>query len=130
MVVRMIFAAFPVLMRLHRWFYFWRNELIFHLIFDVRRGFVQKYIRGMFVKHIQEVVQDQQIAHKLTPDYGIGCKRITPSDHYLQAFNLPHVHLISEKIDKLDETGIWTLDGSKSEVDVIIMATGMVLHVF
>ena len=34
--------------------------------------------------HIKRVVKDQVLAEKLTPDYDLGCKRITPSDTYLQ----------------------------------------------
>ena len=34
--------------------------------------------------HIKRVVKDQALAEKLTPNYDLGCKRITPSDTYLQ----------------------------------------------
>ena len=34
--------------------------------------------------HIKKVVKDPALAEKLTPNYDLGCKRITPSDTYLQ----------------------------------------------
>ena len=34
--------------------------------------------------HIKRVVKDPALAEKLTPNYDLGCKRITPSDTYLQ----------------------------------------------
>ena len=32
------------------------------------------------------------------PDYDMGCKRITPSDTYLKAFNRDNVHLLTDKV--------------------------------
>ena len=42
--------------------------------------------------HIKRVVKDPALAEKLTPNYDLGCKRITPSDTYLQV-RLPHYFL-------------------------------------
>jgi hypothetical protein len=33
------------------------------------------------------MLQDPETCKKLIPNYDMGCKRITPSDTYLQAFN-------------------------------------------
>jgi hypothetical protein len=32
-------------------------------------------------------MQDPELSKKLIPNYDMGCKRITPSDTYLAAFN-------------------------------------------
>ena len=42
--------------------------------------------------HIKRVVKDPALAEKLTPNYDLGCKRITPSDTYLQV-RLSHYSL-------------------------------------
>jgi len=77
--------------------------------------------------HIKRVVKDPALAEKLTPNYDLGCKRITPSDtylqvrlsmvisrllvgfpqilniflHSLQAFNKDFVSLITSRIERL-----------------------------
>ena len=53
----------------------------------------------------------------------LGCKRVTPSDTYLSAFNLSNVHLITDKIEKLNSNGIKTIK-DQYDLDVIIYATG------
>ena len=44
-------------------------------------------------KTIRRTINDPKIAEKMTPKYPLGCKRMTPSDSYLQTFNLSHVSL-------------------------------------
>ena len=68
-------------------------------------------------------VKDKEVADKLLPRYELGCKRITPSDTYLKAYNNPNVHLITDKIEKLTEKGVKT-EKQEHEFDVILMATG------
>ena len=70
------------------------------------------------------VVNDAELAKKLTPSYDMGCKRITPSDDYLQTFNLDNVTLVTETIEEVTENGIKTCDGKIHEVDTIVYATG------
>ena len=38
-------------------------------------------------RNVGKVVTDPAVAAKLTPGYAMGCKRITPSDHYWKVFN-------------------------------------------
>ena len=45
--------------------------------------------------------KDPETARKLTPSYDMGCKRITPSDDYLQAFNSEKVSLVTEGITEV-----------------------------
>ena len=127
-ILQSLFAAFPFLMRLHRWFYFWRGEFRFYLMFDVRREFLKEKVRELTTSHICKVVKDPEIAKKLTPKYDMGCKRITPSDTYLQSFNLPNVHLITDPVDRMHEKGLVTKtkegDEKSYDFDVIVLATG------
>ena len=44
------------------------------------------------------MIKDKELASRLIPDYDMGCKRITPSDTYLQAFNRDNVHLVTDKV--------------------------------
>jgi len=125
--IQTLFAWIPFTNILHRYFIFWRNELRFWAIF-VKDGVISKFlsplVHKLVRKHIKMVVNDAELAKKLTPSYDMGCKRITPSDDYLQTFNLDNVTLVTETIEEVTENGIKTCDGKIHEVDTIVYATG------
>ena len=78
----------------------------------------------VLTKHTMTEVFDGETAKKLTPSYEVGCKRITPSNGYLQSFNRDNVTLVTDGIDHITENGIKTRDGTLYEVDTIVYATG------
>ncbi|XP_023329259.1 uncharacterized protein LOC111701982 [Eurytemora carolleeae] len=125
--VKTIFNLFPFTNTLLRYFYFWRNEFRFRIIFTKSAWITQKLsavvhkqVRG----YCQMMIKDKELASKLIPDYDMGCKRITPSDTYLQAFNKDNVHLVTDKISEITETCVRTADGREHEIDALIYATG------
>jgi cation diffusion facilitator CzcD-associated flavoprotein CzcO len=69
-------------------------------------------------------VRDRETAAKLLPGYGLGCKRPTTSNAYLQAFNRDNVRLVTQPIERVCPDGIVTNDQTLHEVDTIILATG------
>jgi cation diffusion facilitator CzcD-associated flavoprotein CzcO len=69
-------------------------------------------------------VPDAALRARLTPDYGLGCKRPTVSNSYLRTFTQPHVELVTDPIEAITATGVRTADGRHREVDVIVLATG------
>jgi cation diffusion facilitator CzcD-associated flavoprotein CzcO len=69
-------------------------------------------------------VRDPELRRRLTPDYGLGCKRPSVSSSYLKTFNLGHVHLVTEPIDRITPTGIQTSSGEEQPADVLVLATG------
>ena len=101
-LVKTMFAWLPIANTLHRYFIFWRHEARFKMVFELD-GIIAKVNRQvcycnpdpipssstlqlfsplahwMFRRHIKKVVKNPEIASKLTPTYGMGCKRITPS---------------------------------------------------
>ena len=85
-------------------------------------------IHKLVKAHIRHVVKDSVVANHLTPNYSMGCKRITPSDEYLQTFNKDNVKLVTSKIEKITAKGIVTAEGHEHEVDTIIYATGFDLE--
>ena len=74
--------------------------------------------------HLFRQVRDPELRRKLTPDYSFGCKRPTFSNDYFPTFTKPHVHLETETIERIDETGIVTADGERRDIDVLVLATG------
>lgn len=75
-------------------------------------------------RHLQRSIKDPELRARLTPDYSFGCKRPTFSNDYYPTFTKPHVRLETETIASIDESGITTADGRRTEVDVLVLATG------
>ena len=74
--------------------------------------------------HLRRQVSDPVVRDKLTPRYGLGCKRPAFSNTYLAAFNRPNVELVTDAIDAVEPSGVRTADGVLHEVDMLILATG------
>ncbi|KQY56019.1 monooxygenase [Aeromicrobium sp. Root495] len=75
-------------------------------------------------RHLERQVKDPETRRKLTPDYSFGCKRPTFSNTYYPTFNEPHVHLETTPIDRVEPDAIVTTDGTRHEVDTLVLATG------
>lgn len=75
-------------------------------------------------RHLKSQVKDRELRAKLTPDYDFGCKRPTFSNTYFPTFTKPHVDLETTTIDHVDAAGIVTIDGSRADLDVLVLATG------
>jgi cation diffusion facilitator CzcD-associated flavoprotein CzcO len=86
--------------------------------------FVQKAIEAYNKRWLRKSVRDPELRRKLTPDYGMGCKRPSVSNRYLRSFNRDNVELMTEPIDRITPTGVTTADGAERDVDVLVLATG------
>jgi len=125
--VKVLFSWVPLANRLYRYRIFWEHELRFRILFTREKWITQRlasYVHGLVKRYINYAVKDPELREKLTPDYHMGCKRITPSDTYLKTFNKENVKLVTEKIAKITESGIETEDGKQYEFDTIVYATG------
>jgi cyclohexanone monooxygenase len=82
-----------------------------------------EYVRNK----IRTIVQDPQVAERLTPrDHPIGTKRICVDTDYYATYNLPHVTLHDLRADPLESftaTGVKTAQQTYA-LDVIVFATG------
>ncbi len=74
--------------------------------------------------HLRYQVRDPELRRKLTPDYDFGCKRPTFSNSFYPTFNRPNVHLETAKIGHIEPDGIVTVDGRRTAIDTLILATG------
>ncbi|MDP9118217.1 MAG: NAD(P)/FAD-dependent oxidoreductase [Actinomycetota bacterium] len=74
--------------------------------------------------HLRRQITDPQLRRKLTPDYSFGCKRPTFSNDYYPAFTKDHVRLETDRISHIDEHGVVTADGRRTDIDVLVLATG------
>ncbi|MBU6329016.1 MAG: NAD(P)/FAD-dependent oxidoreductase [Acidobacteria bacterium] len=75
---------------------------------------------------VESIVADPVTAEALKPWYRQLCKRPCFHDDYLQAFNLPNVHLVDTDgrgVERIDATGVWVA-GEHIDLDCLIFASG------
>ncbi|KAK4234524.1 hypothetical protein C8A03DRAFT_18594 [Achaetomium macrosporum] len=77
---------------------------------------------------VDSIVKDPETAAKLKAWYPSWCKRPTFSDEYLQAFNLPNVHLVDtdgKGVESATANGL-VVAGKEYPLDILILGTGYV----
>ncbi|KAJ6640762.1 Baeyer-Villiger monooxygenase, partial [Pseudolycoriella hygida] len=121
--VKFIFRHFPVVMRLFRYIIFTVHELLYSAF---RPGsLMYRLISRVSKAYRQNVLKNHKhLWDDLTPKYTIGCKRVILSEQYYPAMARPNVQLHTSPIDNIVDQTIYTKDGSKNEIDVLILATG------
>jgi cation diffusion facilitator CzcD-associated flavoprotein CzcO len=66
-----------------------------------------------------------ELIKKMIPTYfGIGCRRPTPGNGYLEALVSPNVTAYTEEVREITPAGFIDYEGKEHEVDIIICATG------
>lgn len=85
---------------------------------------LNRAVEKMALRHLHRQVRDPETRRKLTPDYSFGCKRPTFSNTYFPTFNRDNVHLETTPIARIEPDGIVTTDGSRTEIDTLVLATG------
>lgn len=85
---------------------------------------IVKYYEKVGKAYLERAVKDPVTRAKLTPQYGMGCKRPSVSNSYLQTFNRSNVSLVTEGIERVTTQGVQTRDGQLHELDILICATG------
>lgn len=69
-------------------------------------------------------IRDPELRRQLTPDYDLGCKRPTFSNRYYRTFTKPTVHLQTSGIAEIEPDGIVANDGTRTQIDTLVLATG------
>lgn len=87
-------------------------------------GFFNSLAARLAKRHLERQVKDPETRRKLTPDYSFGCKRPTFSNTYYPTFNEPHVHLETTPIERIEPDAVVTTDGTRHEIDTLVLATG------
>ena len=75
---------------------------------------------------IREIVQDPDVAERLSPHSSIFCKRLCADTNYFATYNRDNVQLVdvnASPIVEMTETGLRTSD-AEYELDCIVSATG------
>jgi cation diffusion facilitator CzcD-associated flavoprotein CzcO len=117
------FARFPALLRASRFLQYATSELLGPMIFlDAPR--LSALGERMSLQHLHAQVSDPVLREKLRPHFQFGCKRILVSDDYWASFERENVELVTDAIDRIDREGFVTKDGTRHDVDAIVLATG------
>ncbi|KRD05606.1 monooxygenase [Mycobacterium sp. Root265] len=126
-LAKKVFARIPATQRVLRWF----TDSVYEVMVSI--GVVHfKTFRGrgnisaadLSKLHRFITIRDKDLRRRLTPDYDFGCKRPTFSNGYYRAFTRDNVHLQDAGIDHVQSDGIVGKDGTKVEIDTLVLATG------
>jgi cation diffusion facilitator CzcD-associated flavoprotein CzcO len=126
-LAKKLFARVPATQRVLRWF----TDSVYEVMVSI--GVVHyKTFRGrgnisaadLSKLHRFITIRDKDLRRRLTPDYDFGCKRPTFSNGYYRAFTRDNVHLQDAGIDHLQSDGIVGKDGTKVQIDTLVLATG------
>ncbi|XP_037030697.1 FAD-binding monooxygenase ktnD-like isoform X1 [Bradysia coprophila] len=121
--LKLFFFYIPFLMWLYRCLVFMLYELFQPAYYC--GSFMNKLVYKVTKAYRQrELKKHEHLLNDLTPTYAFGCKRVTLTEGYYAAMTSPNVHLHSSHIDKIVDRTIYTKNGMKEEIDVLILATG------
>lgn len=84
---------------------------------DRHRIFMERHIRN-------ELGADSPLLAKVIPDYPPYGKRILIDNAWYKMLKRPNVELVTDQIAEITPAGIVTADGTLTEVDAIVYATG------
>ena len=86
---------------------------------------VQNWIfRNVTKTYLRLSIRDKELREKLTPDYGVGCKRIVVNFTFYPAIQKPNAHLVTEGIERIEPGGVRLRTGELVELDALVLATG------
>jgi len=72
----------------------------------------------------EKLATKPHILESLLPNFGVGCRRLTPGPGYLEALSEDNVDFINKPISKATDTALVLQNGEKKELDILVCATG------
>jgi len=112
----------PSYQRLLRLALYWAHEA--QAVGLAKKPRLMKPLELLARAKLRLAVRDPGLRRRLTPDYGIGCKRILLSNNYHSVFRHDHVRLVTAGIAEVRANSIVTTGGAVHDADVIVLATG------
>lgn len=73
---------------------------------------------------LERTVADERLRRALTPAYPFRCKRVLLGDEFYRALQQANVELITDPIERIEESSVRTATGRAVDADVIVLATG------
>ncbi|HEY5680869.1 MAG TPA: NAD(P)/FAD-dependent oxidoreductase [Pseudomonadales bacterium] len=83
-------------------------------------------LRQMFTDWLEELCEgDEELLEKVVPKFPVGGKRVLlDNGNWIRALRRDNVHLLTDPIAEINETGVVTEDGKQHDADVLIYGTG------
>jgi cation diffusion facilitator CzcD-associated flavoprotein CzcO len=72
----------------------------------------------------EELGGDARLTKAMIPEFGLGCRRMTPGEGYLQSLTKPNVQVATDSVARFYENGLIDAAGVEHAVDVVVCATG------
>ncbi|KAF9883564.1 hypothetical protein FE257_003163 [Aspergillus nanangensis] len=73
---------------------------------------------------ITKLGENSPLLDHIIPSFGVGCRRPTPGNGYLEALGKKNVRVVTDAISEIVPTGIKLSTGETIAIDVFICATG------
>jgi cation diffusion facilitator CzcD-associated flavoprotein CzcO len=119
---RQLYRRLPLAQRLVRAAVYWSRESL--VIAFAKRPSMAKPAERSARLHLRRQVRDRDLRRKLEPDFRLGCKRLLISNEWYPALTQPNVEVVTEPIVAVEGREIVLDDGTRREVDTIILGTG------
>jgi len=121
-VERRVFRRFPLVQKAMRAVLYGIAEI--GAVGLTRRPPLTNVMKKVALKYLEHEVSDPEKRRMLTPDYQPGCKRLLPSKDFLEAVDQANVAIVPEALTKVDGNAVVLADGTRHEVDAIVLGTG------
>ncbi|KIX00872.1 uncharacterized protein Z518_09937 [Rhinocladiella mackenziei CBS 650.93] len=129
-VEKWCFRYLPLWERYNRLMLFLQND---DLVSTYMPGAIATKKRANVEDHAKKYIyatSPKKYHHFLVPDFPLGCKRRIFDPNYLEALHSPNLEVVPEGIQAIDETGIISDGGDKTEFDLVVLATGFQVQQF
>jgi cation diffusion facilitator CzcD-associated flavoprotein CzcO len=101
------------------------NALFKRLVFNDTNRDTKLDFRKALEKFMSEQLHgDASMINRLQPSYQPWCRRLTPTDKYLEAVQAPNAALVDAKIERVTADCVWQAGGIHRHYDIIVAATG------
>lgn len=74
----------------------------------------------LFKQRMSEFIKDKRLLEGFTPKFGLGCRRITPGDPYMEAIQNENVDVHFTPVESCTEEGVVGGDGIERKVDTVV----------
>lgn len=84
----------------------------------------QKTVRDNMTTMMKAALNNEALEKLLIPNWGVGCRRLTPGINYLETLSSEKVDVVHGQVKEITKKGCIGGDGKEYPVDVLICATG------
>jgi len=119
---RRLYRSLPATQVAARIATYWKREIL--AIGFVMRPQILARAEVIWRRHMERSITDPELRRKLTPGYRLGCKRILLSNEFYPAVAASNAAVVTEPIAGFTADAIVTADGTRHQVDTVILATG------